>query len=82
MEAASPKYFIEKHFLNKDLTLCKIGMSFLMSNISSTYSTRKTTTLPLTFLYTQGSSSFFMKSNSLIASTKRIFQLREACFNP
>ncbi|KAK9169374.1 hypothetical protein Syun_001514 [Stephania yunnanensis] len=57
-------------------------MSFPMSNISSTYSTRKITTLPLTFLYTQGSSSFLIKPKSLIASSKRRFQLREACFNP
>ena len=37
-------------FPNQVLTACKEGMSFSMSNMSSTYNTRKATWLPLTFL--------------------------------
>ena len=41
-----------------------------------------TTMLPLTFLYTLGSSLFCMKSDSIITSLKQMFQIRYTYFNP
>ena len=67
---------------NHCLTFNNVGMSFPISRMSSTYNIRNTTMLPLVFLYTQGSSSFLRKPNSLTVSSKRRFQLRDACFNP
>src|ERR1043165_7314757 len=56
-------------------------MSFPISNMSSTYKIRNTIELPLNFLNTQGSFSFSMKPNDLTTSLKRMFQLRDVCFN-
>ena len=64
------------------LTNCNTETSFPLSNMSSTYNIRNTTTLLISFLYRKGSSIFCEKSNSLIVSLNRILQFLDACFNP
>src|SRR4051812_42587587 len=79
--AASPMSFIEKLFLSDSFTSLRKFLSFPINNMSSTYKTRKTLALPLTFLYTQDSSSFLMNPKPFTTSSKCVFQLRDACFN-
>ena len=57
-------------FDNHILTDVSMRISFPIMRILSTYNTKNMTALPLVFLYTNGSSSFWMKSNILITSFK------------
>ncbi|VFQ71480.1 unnamed protein product [Cuscuta campestris] len=73
---------MEKFSLNHVFTEVRAGISLPINNMSSTYKIRNTITLPLTFLYTQDSSEFFLKPKLEMVSSKRMYQLRDACFNP
>lgn len=59
--------------------LSKVGTSFHMSRMSSTYRTRKTTTLPLALTYSHDLSSLLKKLNSLTSPLKQRFQLQDVC---
>ena len=58
---------MENSFDNHTLIDVSMGMSFSIRRMSFIYNMKNVTALPLTFLYTHDS-SFFMKSNDLIAS--------------
>ena len=73
IKAASPKSFMVNFNESQAFTDWSMGMSLPRSNTSSTYRTMNVSALPLTFLYTQESSSFWMKPYSFMISSKRWF---------
>lgn len=81
IKMVSPMSFIEKNFPNQVLISCNMGMSFWISNMTSTYNTINDIMLTLTFLYTQCSTLFLMNPYCFTVLSKRRFQLLETCLN-